>query len=213
MTTDRNLPSAKTPSPSQRQTGTPQTIPDEAAWTDWEATTGAPDAAERPGKGAADRCLKNTAAAESRNPQSPREIAVNIERCSWTQSSTVDKLPTCKRDCVGEPPIVGLDYVDKLPTCNTGCVGEPPIEGLGYVDKLPTCKTGCVGEPPIEGLGYVDKLPTCNTGCVGEPPIEGLGYVAKPSIDETGQAGNPASGDSGFVGKTSTGVSGYVKVG
>ena len=191
MTTDRNLPSAKTPSPSQRQTGTPQTIPDEAAWTDWEATTGAPDAAERPGKGAADRCLKNTAAAESRNPQSPREIAVNIERCSWTQSSTVDKLPTCKRDCVGEPPIVGLDYVDKLPTCNTGCVGEPPIEGLGYVDKLPTC----------------------NTGCVGEPPIEGLGYVAKPSIDETGQAGNPASGDSGFVGKTSTGVSGYVKVG
>ena len=166
MTTDRNLPSAKTPSPSQRQTGTPQTIPDEAAWTDWEATTGAPDAAERPGKGAADRCLKNTAAAESRNPQSPREIAVNIERCSWTQSSTVDKLPTCKRDCVGEPPIVGLDYVDKLPTCNTGCVGEPPIEGLGYVAKPSIDETGQAGNPASGDSGFVGKTSTGVSGYV-----------------------------------------------
>ena len=180
MTTDRNLPSTKTLSPCQRLTGTPLTIPDEAAWTGWAATTDTPDTVERPGRGAADMCLKNTVA-ETRNPQSPREIAVNIEGCS----STVDKLPTCKTDCVGEPPTEGLGYVDKPSIDETGHAGNPASGYSGYVGKTSTGESGYlkVGKTSTGKSEYVT--------------------VGKTSTHESGYT---------TVGKTSTAESEYMTV-
>ena len=233
MTSDRNLPSTKTLTPCQRQTGTPQTIPDEAAWTGCAATTGTSDAVERPGKGAADRCPKNTAA-ETRNPQSPREIAFNTERCS----STVDKLPTCKTGCVGEPPLKGLGYVHKPSIDETGHAGNPASGYSGYVGKTSTGESGyvTVGKTSTGKSGYVTvgKTSTHESGytTVGRTSTAESEYVTVGktataeseyvTVGKTATAeseyvtvGKTATGKSEYVtvGKTSTGESGYVTVG
>ena len=199
LTTDRNLPSTKTLTPCQRQTGAPQTIPDEEAWTGWAATTGTSDAVERPGKGAADRCPKNTA-----------RIAVNTERCS----STVDKLLTCKTGCVGEPPLKGLGYVHKPSIDETGHAGNPASGYSGYVGKTSTGKSGyvTVGKTSTHESGYT----TVGRTSTAESEYVTVGKTATATAEsEYVTVGKTATAESEYVtvGKTSTGKSEYVTVG
>ena len=165
-------------------------------------------------------CLKNTVA-ETRNPQSPREIAVNIESCS----STVDKLPTCKIDCVGEPPTEGLGYVDKPSIDETGHAGNPASGYSGYVGKTSTGESGYVkvGKTSTHESGYttVGKTSTAESEymTVGKTATCKSEYV---TVGKTATAqseyvtvGKTATAESEYmtVGKTATNESEYVTVG